>query len=169
MSKLISILLVTAIVLFGCCPTKTITVTETVIKDSLVYRDTTVYVQLPGDTVTDSVPFNVYIPGIDSPIPAHLINSDTLELKSILSISYTWVKGGYLHGIIQDKDTTLRVKLDSSVVEIYRLIEKNSIITQDNQKIEKKLGNYRTAFYTALFVSIFLLALVSLLFRAKLK
>lgn len=155
--------------MISCCPTKVIRTTETVVKDSLVYRDSLIYVDLPGDTVHDSLEVIITLPGELKPIPSHLLNSDTLILKSILATSYSWLRNGYLNGKIEDIDSTLQFQLDSAIVEIYRLTNKTTTITETNLKYKDKLRNYKTAFWTALGVLVVLFLLVILLFRAKLK
>jgi len=87
--------------------------TEYSVKDSTVYRDTTIYVKLPSDTVnkTDTI----FITESGGELSFSL---DTLKTASNYATAYTWITPTLKrHLTIQDKDTTLLIRLDNAIKE----------------------------------------------------
>lgn len=108
-------------------PTNSIeTIIET--KDSIVYRDTTIYEKLPSDTVWEKQKAKIiYRNG--------KFNSDTLKASSIFANSMAWVKESHLNLKIWDKDTTLQIQLDNALKESYYWENK---YTYDKQVITER-------------------------------
>mgnify|MGYP001045473195 CR=1 FL=1 len=70
------------------------------------YRDTTVYVQLPGDTAYQSITIR------DS---AGQIVSGRSELRTSLAYSAAWINSGRLQHVLQQNDTLLPVTVENAI------------------------------------------------------
>jgi len=114
------VFLVFLVSLSGCFATKkrclrlyppiasTDTIVFETVRDSIVTRDTIIYVRLPGETLIDSI----FIPQESIPI-----YSDTLILETPLARAETFYRTPNIHLTLIDKDTTLRIRLDSAIRE----------------------------------------------------
>ena len=90
-------------------------ITLIVTRDSIAYRDTTLFIRLPGDTVTISGEV-IYLP--TSPIEVK-IRPDTLSAETEFSQASAWIQEMRLNLQLIDKDTTLLIRLDSLTKEVY--------------------------------------------------
>ena len=90
--------------------TDTIRVTE--IRDSIVYKDTTITIHLPGKTVTDSVFIPVEIPSTYKP--------DTVRAVTQLATATAYLsKLGHLRLDLTQSDTTIYLRLENALKEAY--------------------------------------------------
>ena len=118
-------------------------------KDSLVYRDTTIYVTLPGEIVRDSI-----IAPCNPPPPPKgvLISSpDTAFAETTLARAKAWYSRQRVHLELVQKDTTLQLQLDNALKESYHWqseYEKAKIM----QQVKFIPGVYRVAFWLWIFV-----------------
>ena len=91
---------------------------EVIVKDSIVYKtntvykDTTIFIQLPPDTVF-SVKDSLVEVYIDK--ETGLINSDTSVLANDFATAYAWVIDSKLKQMLVQNDSLMEFKLDSAV------------------------------------------------------
>lgn len=83
-----------------------------------VYRDTTVYIKLPGDTVYESIP----------------IGEGVSVLKTPFAKSYAWVKDGRLEHRVEQEDTVINRIFNGAI----RIKEKS-------EKLKTKVENNKNA------------------------
>ena len=109
------------ILLTGCvtqkkCLTKFPPVNDTIriviLKDSVVYRDTTIFIHLPGQTTVDSVV-------IPCPPPTTEFISDTARAKTSLAFARAWWQYPNIQLRLVQTDTTIVARLDSAIMESY--------------------------------------------------
>ena len=124
------VFIIVLIVLAGCSPAtrlnriytkypewapKDDTIVTIEYRDSLVYKDTAIYVTLPADTVYEQGEI-IYIPG--DPIPFRIkpnpLIAETDYAKAVARIDYMTLKLQ-----LTDKDTTLLLRLNNAVRESY--------------------------------------------------
>lgn len=80
-----------------------------------VYRDTTIYITLHGDTVYESVPVD-----------------KVSRLKTPLARSVAWIEGGKLKHVMVQKDTTLAQTLKGAITMKSTAINKNQVVKKDS-------------------------------------
>ena len=89
----------------------TIKIIET--RDSIIYRDTTVFIHLPGEVKIDSVK----VPCPDLP-PAYV--PDTVRAETPLAYSYAYLANtGRLRLYLVQKDTTIHQRLENAIKESF--------------------------------------------------
>ena len=93
-------------------PASVDTVKIVITKDSIIYRDTTILIHLPGATVTDTV----IIP-CPPPPPAYV--PDTARAETSLAVAKAWWKHPNIVLQLIQKDTTIERRLDSAIMEAY--------------------------------------------------
>jgi hypothetical protein len=78
---------------------------DTVVQDTTIYRDTTFYAYLPGDTVyrdtVIEVPVELYVPPV--------------KAETELARARAWIQNQKLQLLLIQKDSTLKFKIDSAV------------------------------------------------------
>jgi hypothetical protein len=84
------------------------TVRTVIVKDSLVVRDTTIFVKIPGMVVRDSV----IIP-CPPPPPAYI--PDTAKVETDFAIAKAWWNYPVIRLYLEQKDKLLRLQLDSAI------------------------------------------------------
>jgi hypothetical protein len=111
------VVFLTMIVLVGCsCPTRLSrlmercpppTTSDTIYNTVLVYRDTTIYRTIPGDTIRDSIviPVEVELPEI------------SLKQRSTLAEATAWIRSQQLGLELIQYDSIFEFKLDSAIWE----------------------------------------------------
>jgi hypothetical protein len=130
---------------FPPLPPDTLTVCTT------TYRDTTVYVPMPADTVRDSIPVQLPCP------QAANYKSDAVRAVGKYATAAAWLESGQLKIHMTMNDVKLQLTIDSAI----KANTKTVTITK-SQVLEKR---FVPPFYRAtLFVSIFLVLLVLGLF-----
>jgi hypothetical protein len=105
--------------------------------DSIVVKDTTIYIQLPGQTVYDTVQV------IIKPKPVKI---DTAYAETSLAVARSWYEPPNLILKLTQKDTTIEQRLENAIREAYYWKEKYETI---NTVVEvKKIPLlYKVAFY----------------------
>lgn len=97
-------------------------------KEVIKYRDTTVYVDLPGIDRIDTVykTKKIYITKKGE------ITSDTVNVSSIFANSWAWVANKRLNIGIADKDTTLQIRLNNALMDVSKYkyqLELKTVVT----------------------------------------
>ena len=95
--------------------------------DTVIYRDTTLYVTLPPDTVHGSDTMLI--------IDQIAVTIDTMVLETDYAIAWAWVAGSRIHQRLAHKLTVLELRYDSL------LQEKVKVITVTNTIREKPRFN----------------------------
>lgn len=94
------IILMLAVLLSSCAtqkrcaqkfPPEVSIITETIVKDSIVVRDTTLYVNVPGDTVTIEKEVMVRSPAGNIPVTI-----DTMSISNDYATAYAWVNNSVM-------------------------------------------------------------------------
>ena len=80
------------------------TIFKEIIKDTIIYKDTTIYISLPGETVIDSI----FISQGIVTTPVKVLETDLARAEAYYRTPKVYLK------LIQ-KDTTLRIRLDSAL------------------------------------------------------
>jgi hypothetical protein len=80
---------------------------DTVIKEIVTYRDTTVYIALPADTITDSIFIAQPCPGFDD------YSSDTVRVDKKLASASAWITHRKLKIELAMKEAILEFTIDS--------------------------------------------------------
>jgi hypothetical protein len=128
-------------------------------KDSLIYRDTTLYVTLPGKIVRDSV--SIPCPTLQPPQGGAKSAPDTAFAETDLASAKAWYSRQRVHLELVQKDTTLQLQLDNAIKESFHWkseFEKSKTI----QQVKYIPDAYRIAFWLWIFV-FFIIALFLLL------
>ena len=99
------------------------TVRTSTVRDSLVYRDTIVYIPISGKTVIDSVI-------IPCPSPPPSFVPDTARAETELAIAKAWWSYPVIKLDLYQKENLLEVKLDSAIMEAYHWKNEYERITQ---------------------------------------
>lgn len=79
-------------------------------------RDTTVYVQIPGDTVFESLPVKD--------------GNELSKLQTSLAISAAWIKDGKLNHRLEQKDTAVASTIKGALKTSRQLESKNEVTTK---------------------------------------
>ena len=115
----LAVIVLTILALSGCATQKRCyekwsmkpdTITKVVTRDSLIYRDTTIYYHLPGDTVTNEVV-------IPCPPPSEQYIPDTAKVETDFAIAKAWWGYPKIRLYLEQKDKYLRLELDSALRE----------------------------------------------------
>jgi hypothetical protein len=115
-----------------------------VVTEIVTYRDTTVYLTLPADTVTDSVYIEVPCPALDDYV------SDTVRVDKKLASASAWIERRKLKLQLAMKDAVLEFTIDSIAAT------RTKTVTITEMKIVKE--KFVPPFYRAsLFVNIILI------------
>jgi len=103
-------------------PSTSDTLIREVVRDTIIYRDTTIYITLPGGSGRDSVGVDTGEVEIRAKKPSRGLNlryiPDTATVKTNLAIAKAWLDPGppaYIHVTLHQHDTLLAVKLDSAL------------------------------------------------------
>lgn len=146
------ILLLILVSLSGCFATKNrcqrlyppVSSSDTIIKetvrDSVVYKDTTVTVTIQGEIIHDSIPFQVYVP--------KNIRIDTARGETEFAKAKAYYSAGAIHIILEQKETDLKIKLNNAIKESYQWKEKyQKIYNQKVTEVKYIPVIYRIAFW----------------------
>ena len=115
----LAVIVLTILALSGCATQKRCyekwsmkpdTITKVVTRDSLIYRDTTIYYHLPGDTVTNEVV-------IPCPPPPVEYIPDTAMVETEFALAKAWWSYPKIKLYLEQKDKYLRLELDSALRE----------------------------------------------------
>ena len=108
------------------------TIRITTVRDSIVYRDTTIFIKIPGESVHDSVP--IPCPEVPGYIPKR-VYAET----SLAKASAWWSFPNIKLELIQ-KDTTIERRLDNAIKEAFHWkseFEKITVIPEPEKYIPK--------------------------------
>ena len=91
------------------CNKDTAYIKETVI--NTLYKDTVVYIKIPGDTVHDSVPVvvEIFTDGTT------LVSSKKNTLQTSLATSQAWIQSGKLHHTLIQKDSVYKAQIQNAI------------------------------------------------------
>jgi hypothetical protein len=117
-------------------PTTTTETIETV-RDSIVYKDKLVPYYIPGETVHDSVP-------VPCPPPPPGFVPDTARAETEFARAKAWFSNSSIKLKLEQKATTLQLRLDSAVKEMYRWKTKYTNITTIPQPVKYIPQRFKT-------------------------
>ena len=129
-----------------------------VIKESIVYRDTTIYVEVPVEVIKEILP-----------------DTDTSHLETSLAISEAWVNAGKLNHILTHKDAKIEQTIpvpekhtqkDSVTVSIKEVVKEVPV------EVEKPLNawqSFRMSLGTIALIAFALWAVIKILKKYLLK
>ena len=150
--KCVLLVLIVASVLSGCVTQRRCLQkypaqpADTVIKEIVTYRDTTVYLTLPADTVTDSIFITIPCPALDDYV------SDTVRVDKKLASASAWIERRKLKLQLAMKDAVLEFTIDSIAAT-----RTKTITITETQYVKEK---FVPPFYRAsLFVNLILILL----------
>lgn len=116
-----------------------------VIKESVIYRDTTIYVEVPVEVIKEILP-----------------DTDTSHLETSLAISEAWVNAGKLNHTLTHKDAKIEqtipvpekhTKKDSVIVSIKEVVKEVPV------EVEKELSSWQIFRMTMGTIALILLAI----------
>lgn len=124
------ILILAFILLFGGCATQKRCwekfppeiKTDTIIHTEIVYQDTTIFVEIPGDTILTEVPVYIIDTIEGEPI---VITYEEAKAKTSYAEARAWIENSILQLELIQKDSLIEVQLDSVIavknhyVELY--------------------------------------------------
>lgn len=129
-----------------------------VIKESVIYRDTTIYVEVPVEVIRDVLP-----------------DTDTSHLETSLAISEAWFNAGMLNHTLVHKDVSIEKKVempekhtqkDSVIFSIREVVKKVPV------EVEKPLNawqHFRMSLGTIALIAFALWAVIKILKKYLLK
>jgi hypothetical protein len=129
-----------------------------VIKESIVYRDTTIYVEVPVEVSREVLP-----------------DTDTSHLETSLAISEAWVNAGKLNHTLTHKDAKIEQTIpipekhtqkDSAIVSIKEVVKEVPV------EVEKPLNawqSFRMSVGTIALIALLLWAVIKILKKYLLK
>lgn len=105
-------------------PIDTVTVTQ--VRDTTIYRENTITIRIPGDTVRDTVEI------IPRPEPTY--TTDTVKSETQLARAKAWIEirddRPFIHLQLEQKQTDLQVRLDSAIQQRDRYRQELTTIRQ---------------------------------------
>lgn len=110
-----------------------------------VIRDTTIYIQIPGDTVYTSVPVS---------------NNELSILNTSMATSEAWIRDGKLNHRLEQKDTVVASTLKGAL-KTTREVESKKEVTHHTEYINQLTGWQRVQVYLGrFFVLIFVIIIL---------
>jgi len=120
------------------------------VRDSIIYRDTTVFIRLPGEKVTDSVTI---------PCP-EIVNyiADTAKAETSLAKARAWWQYPKVRLELIQKDTTIERRLANAIKEAYHYRSEYEKITKipDPVKYIPKIYQYSMMFSVVIILTVIL-------------
>lgn len=138
------------------------TVTKTVIKTEIIYRDTTIYVKVPGKEVIKEVP--VYI-------EKGIVNSELSILNVPFARSTAQVINSIQRHELVQTDTVMRVKLENALKTVKRQ-EKHIKVLSEKYLVEIEVNSPFANFAIKVFwglIVIVVLGMAYLIFKNRIK
>jgi len=141
-----------AIALVGCSPQKRLTrlldkhpeLTNVEYIDTVIYKDTTVYVDVPGETVTEKIKW---------PVPINIPDT-SIYARTAFSYAKASLTSNELDLLLVQTDTMVIVKLDSVLVE---RIDTTTVFVEKVKQLPPK-PVYKVGFW--LFLGLILVGLI---------
>jgi hypothetical protein len=118
----------------------TVTIVEK--RDSIVYKDTTIFVKLPVEVRVDSVV--IPCPEVPNYIP------DTVKAETSLATAKAWWSFPSIKLKLENKDDSLKIRLDNAIKEKYEWKSKYEKITVTPQPIKYIPTFYKICFWILL-------------------
>ena len=109
-------------------------------RDSIIYKDTTIYIHLPGEVVHDSVQIPCPDPG-----PAYIPKKVYAETS--LARAEAWWSFPNIKLTLVQKDTTIVQRLDKAIKEAYYWQSEYNKITVKPEPVKYIPGIYKAAFW----------------------
>lgn len=132
-NKLIGLVFV-ALLMSGCVtqkrceqkfPQQIITIDSVITKTETIYRDTTIFIELPGDTIRDTITVEV-------------VNGIANSRPSIHETDLAWSKAQVVNGFLQheliQKDSTLARVIEKAIRESATTTDKTKVVTKIVEK-----------------------------------
>lgn len=120
------------------------------VRDSIILRDTTIYIKIPGESVTDSIMI---------PCP-EIINyiADTAFAETTLAKAWAWWQYPGVRLKLIQKDTTIETRLEEAIREAYHWKSEYNKITKvpDPVRYIPKLYQYSMMFSAVIILSVIL-------------
>jgi hypothetical protein len=104
-------------------PVQTDTLRIVTVRDSVVYKDATVFIHLPGEIRTDSIE----IP-CPPPPPSYIPRKVTAETS--LAFAEAWWDYPSIKLVLVQKDTTIERRLEDALKEVYQWRNENTFLTK---------------------------------------
>jgi hypothetical protein len=133
-------------------PPSTETITIVKEHDSIVYKDTTVFIKLPREYKTDSVI-------IPCPPPAPGFIPDTAYAETTLAIARAWFNWPGIKLQLTQKDTTIEKRLEDANKEVYRWKSEYYKIKVVPPPVKYIPGIYKAAFWGWIIAIVVLIAI----------
>jgi hypothetical protein len=132
-----------------------VVIKDTVIyREKLVYRDTTIRIEIPGKVVHDSIIIEVPQPSK----PVQQISSKKLTRETDFAAASAWVKGGILYLDLVQKDTVIQRVIKEALKEsTYWKDKYHSETTKLAGEKKYQWGTLLTGVFAGMFVMIVLL------------
>ena len=131
-----------------------------IIRDSIVIKDTIVYIHLPGETVIDSVKIPCPDPG-----PAYVPKK--VRSETSLAWAEAWFQFPNIKLLLVQKDTTIIQRLDAAIKEAYYWKSEYQKITVKPEPVKFIPGFYK--FCTFAFIGSILSVVAFILFKLFLR
>lgn len=137
---------------YGCdFGTDTAYIKETVI--NTVYKDTVVYIKIPGDTVHDSIPVvvEIFTDGTT------LVSSKKSTLHTSLATSQAWIQSGKLHHTLIQKDSIYKAQIQNAIrITQHFMKEQTTKVVKEHYKtgFDKFMINSAKTFYLLIVLAV---------------
>jgi hypothetical protein len=115
------------------------TIKITIIRDSIIYRDTTIFIKLPGELRVDSI--KIPCPEVPGYIPKKVFAETSLAKAS------AWWQFPNIRLELIQKDTTIERRLDNAIKEAWHWQEEYMKVTEKPQAIKYIPDIYRIALW----------------------
>ena len=129
----------------------TTTTTEIILHDTIIYKDTVIYVEVPGKLIVDSVKIPYVV--------VQKIKPYSIFLENTYASAKAYIEGKYLHLDLVEKDTTLAFKLDNAIKEtrrykeLYEIEKTNTIVIPEVVKKRKVIYWFLAGMMVAVILS----------------
>ena len=122
-----------------------------VVKDSIIIRDTTIYIQLPGQTVIDSVK-------IPCPDPGSAYIPKRVTAETSLARAEAWWQYPNIKLLLVQKDSTIETRLKGAIIEMnhYKSLYEKMTIRPEPVKFIPKFYKYCTMAFWIIVVGFFI-------------
>lgn len=121
-------------------PPTTDTIIKTVVRDSIVYKDTVITITIPGDIQIDSVP-------IPCPEPPPTYVPDTARVETEFAYALAWFDHKSIKIKLVQKKSELEIRLDNALKEAYHWKSEYEKITVTPQPIKYIPKFYKMCFW----------------------
>ena len=120
------LLLILTVVMFSSCltqkrcaerfPPQIVTKTETITE--IVYRDTTIYVPIPGETVYDSIPVPIPCPDLpEFDLSKYVMSKETQFAKAEAWLTFSLEAGLQMHLLLEQKEQEIEHTIENAIRE----------------------------------------------------